>query len=466
MRDIGALVTSRLGVGILGWAGTLLIIRSLSVVDWGEFSFVFSLLSLLTLISASASARVAIDGFDNSEQPALYVGSYVVLRATLGLLAFCLALVVVFFGHYPQLVQRATEVAGAIVVLSGASAGFQLVLQVDQQLHRLAVAQILGQAAQFVLTVVLVRFGASMPILTVPAVLCEVVTLGWTYRSVRSMRPVRYRVLLSTWGRIVRGSIPIAVGSGIFMVMYSSDSVLLSKLADFRAVAIYGIGYKFAGLIAFIPYAAGSALLGNLVRSWPGRPEDFFALCRRSATLLVAVGLIIAVEFAVFAAPTIRLLYGAQYVTGAGAARLVVSAACLSFLTILATDALAAQGRNRVYLIFGTVGLIVNVGLNLIFIPHFSYHASAWITLGTELIVVAQIVPLLRQSHGRILDVRALVKLAACGGAAAALAEGLRAVLPWPAALVLSALAFVATCHFGRVFGSRGLRSITEEVMS
>ncbi len=58
----GALIASRLAVAVMGWAGTVLIVRNLSTADWGRFSFIFGFLGLLSVITDLGVGRLAIAG--------------------------------------------------------------------------------------------------------------------------------------------------------------------------------------------------------------------------------------------------------------------------------------------------------------------------------------------------------------------------------------------------------------------
>ena len=70
------------------------------------------------------------------------------------------------------------------------------------------------------------------------------------------------------------------------------------------------------------------------------------------------------------------------------AARLLVVGQGLHFFTLLAFSTLVAVGRNRLYPIAMLVGVVLNVGLNVILIPQYSYMGSGWATVVTELIVL------------------------------------------------------------------------------
>jgi O-antigen/teichoic acid export membrane protein len=207
------MVGARYVVAALGWAGTVLIVRHLSVEQWGAFSFVFSLLGLLAVFTELGLGRVAIKGLvDGERDRATFAGTLVVLRGLLGLLAYLAALAFVVLADYPGEVVRATAVAGLVVVLATPSHAVEGVFQAHLQMGTVAVGNVLGQLAQIALVVALVSAGGSVVLFTVPAVACEVVILAWKVRRVRRLQPVRLNVDLATWWALLKEAAPLAAG--------------------------------------------------------------------------------------------------------------------------------------------------------------------------------------------------------------------------------------------------------------
>jgi len=463
MVNTAVLLGSRLAVAIMGWVGTLLIIRSLTKTSWGEFSFVFNVLSLLFIVSSAVGPRVAIRGLLDQEDPGLFAGSYVALRSLLGVLAYALSVGFVVIGGFPSVVVRTMALAGLLVIVSSASRAYEIVFQVREQMQQPALAQTVGQVAQMALTVVLVVSGTTIAIYTFPAILCEIVTLVWTVAAVRPLLRIRYGILWSTWGSLFRSALPIALGQGFFAVYANIDAIMLSKFKTFQAVGVYGIAYKFSNIVDMIPVAMAAALMGGLVAAWPDAPQAFWAILRRSFGLLFIFAVFVSVEFGVFASPVVKLLYG-DYGDAAAPARLVVIGACLAFFTVLLTAALTAQGRNRLYVVVGAGGLVVNVLANLVVIPRWSYNGAAWVTVLTEVSVLCVLLPAcLRGRLRSAIPFRQLARTSICGLAALGAGAALDAAGPWPLAMAASTILYFALLHILRATGPAGLRSLLDD---
>ena len=461
VANAASLMVSRVAVATMGWFGTLLIVHHLSVANWGRFSFVFGLLGLMSVVTNMANPRIVFRQLANDD--GRVAGTYVLLRLTLGLFAYVVALSFVIVGHYPPVVLRATAIAGMAVVLGNSSSGYDVIFQFRLELSKIAVAAALGQAAQLGLTIALALMHSSLVIFTIPAVLCEVVALAWKLYSLPKHPALHYGFMWSQWLELIKLSIPLALGNALATVYYSLDTVMLSKMQTFRAVAIYGISYKFAGIVAIVGTATVPALFPILVKYWPEEAQRFRAVIVRTVRLLLVIGVLVTLEFTIFAAKAIGLLYGHHYTVGANAARLVVASECVGFFVGLAVATLISMNRNVIYPLATLVGLVLNVGLNLWVIPRWSYMGAAWATLVTEIAVLLSLwVPMTRAAGSHLVEVGAVAKVLLCGAAAVAAALGVWRVVPWPAAAVVGAGVYVLFLAVMRVGGRGGLRSLVD----
>ena len=459
--NAGAMVGARYAVAALGWLGTIVIVRRLSVAEFGRFTFVFSVLGMAAVFTELGLGRMAIKGLlEEGRDKAAFAGTLVALRVCLGALVYASAVALVVAAGYPPEVGRAMLVAGVVLLLATPSSAIEAVFQVNLRMGTVAVSTVAGQFGQLALiAAIAANGGESVVLFAVPAVVCEVIILAWRLATVRKLQPIRLNVDWPEWRALLREAAPLAAGAVMVSLYYRLDSVMLSKLDTFTAVGVYGVAYKFVDIVHYLPSALMPPLLAVLVRAWPDDPRAFAENFRRAFTVLALVGALVAVEFALFARPVISLLYGSQYAEGAHAARIVVGAECLAAFTSLALTAMVAMGRNRLYPIAAVVGLVANVALNLWLIPARSYEGAALATLVTNAVVVILIwIPLSRLGAVRPLPLRNLVLAVLGGGVAIGAALGTWTIMPWPVSALAAAAAFAVFTGVGLAI-DRGYRS-------
>ena len=165
-----------------------------------------------------------------------------------------------------------------------------------------------------------------------------------------------------------------------------------------------------------------------------------------------------------FAGPLVSALYTERYADAADSARLLVVGQGLHFFTLLAFTTLVAVGRNRLYPIAMLVGVVVNVVLNLILIPRYSYIGSGWATVVTEvLVLVVLTIGVLRIPGVRPLPWVPIAKCAVAATTAGLVGWALLDRIPWPVAGLLTGLVYLAVVHVIRIDGPGGLRVLAGE---
>jgi O-antigen/teichoic acid export membrane protein len=272
---------------------------------------------------------------------------------------------------------------------------------------------------------------------------------------------IRPTIELRRWFGWLKETIPIVLGAAIGTVYFRLDAVMLSQLDDLRAVGLYGIAYKFSDLLAYLPAAIMAPAFTLLVRAWPEQPAMFWRNFRGTLILLMLAAFTLTAGFCAFAGPLIGLLYGSRYEPAANAARLVVVGQGIRFFTVLCTLTLVAVRRNVMYAIASIVGLFVNVALNLVLIPRYSYGGAAFATVATELGVLAILIAVVRTIPEREpFPWAPTARVGLAAGALVVVALAAQTVMPWPVAGLLSAGVLVAVLQVVGIDGPGGLRVV------
>jgi O-antigen/teichoic acid export membrane protein len=459
------LLTSRLFVGLLGWAGTLMIARRLSEVSFGAFAFIFNLLGLLGLLADFQTSRIVVrEVVDAGDDLDSIVGSFVTFRVVLGAITYAIAVAFVVIGDYPTVIVQGTLIGGLSFFVASATWALVTVSQARLWLRTVAISMVVAQFVQFVVIVVLfVTHTGSLLRFVVPFVVYDVVTLAWMVIAVRRVVRVRPRVDVARWGRWLKEAAPLAVGSTLGTIYFRIDGVMLSKLAPgdtadrFRAVGVYQIGYKFSDLLAFLAPALLGAVLPLLIRAFPDRAAAFRKTFRQAFVIFFAFGVFATVTFAVLCEPVIHSLFQARYAGAVRPARLLIVGQSINLFTQLAFVTLVASGRRRIYPIATLCGVIANVSLNVVLIPRYSATGAGIATIITEVLVLCILGYGVRDLPIRPLPWRPIAVVVVSGAVLAVTVFALQTVVVWPVALVAALAIYAGLLHVLRLDGEGGL---------
>src|SRR6185312_1278540 len=89
----------------------------------------------------------------------------------------------------------------------------------------------------------------------------------------------------------------------------------------------------------------------------------------------------------VASAEIVNLLFGPDFVPGHNALRILMGAFVAICFGYVAGSMIIVLRLQRIFVRYAVIALVINVGLNLIFVPKYGYMGAAWITLITEVLV-------------------------------------------------------------------------------
>jgi O-antigen/teichoic acid export membrane protein len=149
--------------------------------------------------------------------------------------------------------------------------------------------------------------------------------------------------------------------------------------------------------------------------------------------VFLAVGLPIAAGGLVVAPQLVELVAGDGFAGAADPLRVLLFAGALAAVSGLFGYALIAAGRQTSALRLALAALVVNLALNFALVPSLGVDAAAFVALGSELLMVAGGLWLVR----RELDLRPRFRIAGRAAVAAAAMAGVLALMPVESLAVL-----------------------------
>jgi len=472
LSGASVLVAGRYAVAALAWIGTVIIVRQLTVEEFGEYSVIFSLLGIVGFIADLRISRIVLADVlaaDDTEAVRV-VGSYTGLRLVIGVVSWAVAVAVVLIGfatgNYSRAIVIGTVLGGLNLIILSVAYGMILLFEARLWLRDVAISNVLGQLGAFAVIVAATLAGvASLQWFVGATVLNAVVMLLWLMFTLRRGTGIRIRWERSQWWIWLKEAAPLAMGAALDTIYFRIDIVMLSIMASASAAGVYNIGYKFSDLLGAVPIAVMTPALTLMVAAWPHDKPAFRRTFRHTYVLLLVGAVGASAAFLVYAEPLIRALYQKpEYVAGANAARLLVVGQALHFFTLLAFTTLVSVKRNRLYPIAMLIGVVVNIGLNLILIPEYGYMGSGWATVTTEvLVLIALGLGVARIDGLRPFAWAATVKTLGAGVVTGLVGWAIYDPVPWYLGLVILAVLYLGLVHFLNPNGPGGLRAFAGE---
>ena len=185
------------------------------------------------------------------------------------------------------------------------------------------------------------------------------------------------------------------VAEGVFFSIANSattiyndiDKIMLSRLASLEATGVYAAAYRVIDVsMAPVRSLAAAAYPQFFRKGTGGIPATY-----HYALLLIAKAVIygsIASAGLWLSAPILPHILGSKYDEVAPAVRWLALIPFLRCLHSFMADALSGAGFQRTRTAIHVFVALVNIGLNLVILPHYSWRGAAWTSLGSDGLLV------------------------------------------------------------------------------
>jgi len=158
-------------------------------------------------------------------------------------------------------------------------------------------------------------------------------------------------------------------------LIYQADIYIIAYLLDARQVAFYTIAVSVATLLWYLPNTVGVVLFPELssIRNEHEIHKISTTICRHT----VMIAFFGAICLSVMGNFLIQLIYGAEYVHSIVAMLLILPGIIVMSVYKVLTRNFSSRNRQQISVMAASISLILNVWLNFILIPRFGIEGAA-----------------------------------------------------------------------------------------
>ncbi|MDX6676601.1 MAG: hypothetical protein QOE31_653 [Solirubrobacteraceae bacterium] len=431
-------------------------VRILSVEDYGRLATAMAIVAVVGIVAESGIAALATRQITLDEHrtgPILGLAlSAEAATATLGgILLVPLGLLL----GYPSTVVVLLGLGALLIVAQGALAALSGVFQARRVFELFAACvvvqatfMVVGGVGALVAGLGAAGLVASAGLSYAAAALAALVLARRRLGTRPDFRGTRRRI-----PGFLREAAPIAIVASIGIVYGRLGLLLLSKLDDEHAVAVYNLPLTIVELTFLVPAAVATAFYPLLTRQLAVDRAD----AERSMDLLLRLFLLgsvpIALVLALGGTDVITFVFGDNYAESGDVMVVLAASVVTNFFSYLAWYALLAARREGRRVPAIVTGLALNVVLCVVLIPHHGAIGAASALVVSDAFMIAWVLLVV---HRQVVELRgARIVLRALP---AAVAAAVVALLPLPGGgLVLGIAAsaawlavLLATSYIGR----------------
>jgi len=354
----------------------------------GEFSLVFINIAILFTISDFGSS---------SFFPKIFLGKDSVIKNSfLGVLVLRLSLAFTFiflhfvflqFSNYPPHIISLIKIGYLTVIFYSVYSSFLIVAQSKE--NYLPVA--LSQGISFILLFALSSFSAVFLNLSL-LIFIYFASFGVSalFLTFYFNKFVNLKAPILIPSSYLLAILPLGTSLFFSTLMNSADRIMLSLINPHSAInslGIYSLSYKIFEIILLVPFFITNSIYPSLINTYQISKTEFKLSLLKLIKVMILLWFLICILTTVFGYFAISTIWGKDMLASFYPLVILAIGSLAFFISLpLYFTSVIIGKQNKLPLIY-FAGMIINVLLNLIFIPKFSYIACAFVTIITEVII-------------------------------------------------------------------------------
>ncbi len=368
----------RIAVTLTVWA---LVIRYLGPQQFGVFSYALSYVFLFGMLADCGMDVVLVkDLVERPTQGPVIMGSAFVLRF-LGATAAC---VLIVFSFFILVTEPLTKVMIALMALRLFFAAFDNIESFFQSrvLSKYPVyAQLMSLVSTSILCVAFVLNHKPLVYFVWVVVLEAAVAAAVFLFFYRRIHGDRWIFNAAVMGNLLSRSWPLVVSGFAIAIYMRLDQLMIKHMLGDAALGQYAVAVRVSEVFYFIPMAMTASLFPAIVQAKMKGPQVYHDRLKALNALLIWIALVITAAFSIWGRGLIGFFFGSDYTPAAGVLMIHIWASVFVFLGVLRSKWAINEHAQNLVMVYTVLGAVINVALNLIWIPAWGIQGAALATV-------------------------------------------------------------------------------------
>jgi len=366
------------------------ITRYLGKEGFGNYATVLAFLSFLAALSdlglyQISTREISRTGADEKK----IMGNIFSLRVISSLVIILITPIIISFFNYPEEVNKGIIIVAISFLFSSSYQILNGVFQKNLAMDKVALGELLGKLIQMGVIILTVKFDLGFSWIMTSLLCYMVFTFCVIFLLSRKYIVFKLQFDFSYWKKFLKEAAPLGISAIITFFYFKMDTILLSLLRGSLEVGIYNAAYKVLENIIFFPAMIVGLVLPLLAKNIFENRSQFENISNKTIKVFIILTVPLLVGMFFLAESVIQVIGGSDFFESVQVLRILSFALVLIFFGHFFNVILIVGNlQKKLMYVLGVVA-ILNITANFLLIPRFSYLASAYVSVGTEFLVVA-----------------------------------------------------------------------------
>jgi len=382
-KNTGVFLTAQAISYVLSFFFFVYIARYLGAEGFGIFSFALALTAIFGIFSDLGLRQVTTREVARDKSlTKKYLGNIAGMKIILVIVVLAALVLFVNLAGYPEETIKIVYLIGLSIVFTAFLQMFYGIFQAYERMEFESVGNILKNSLLLISALFVITNNLSILTLAFFYFLASAITLGYAliislWKFVRPKIEIDWSFLKPT----LKEALPFGL-IGIFgMFLHWIDTVMLSIMKGETVVGWYSAAYRIFFVLLLIPSAFDMAIFPVMSRFYISSKNSLKFIYEKSLKYLILIGIPIGVGGTLLADKIILLIFGKEYQPSIIAFQILIWSAVLIFMGTPFSSLLNSTNKQVVLAKIIGISVAVNIFLNLLLIPKYSYIGASITTV-------------------------------------------------------------------------------------
>jgi O-antigen/teichoic acid export membrane protein len=367
----------------------IFIARYLGVVGLGKYSFAYTFVFFFSIFLDIGYNTLLIREVSRDKLKAdKYVSNLLSFRAIFGFIVFGFIFVTINLMDYPSEMKNLVYLFAVYIILESFASVYKVTFRAFEKMEYESVITISANILRVTLALCVIFLGYGLLAIGLVFIFSSIFDLLFsTFICERKFVKSRTEFDLSFFKGTIQLALPLVMVSVFANIFIKADTIMLSLLKGDAVVGWYNAAYNLVLSLRIIPQLLVSAILPTLSFYYISKKTSLKYIYEKYFRYLFILGLPAAMGTMLLSNKIILFFYESHFTNSIIILQILSWDILLIFLyTILGAFLISIDKQNQMAIAV-LITAIVNVSLNIILIPNFSYVGAAIATVVCETIL-------------------------------------------------------------------------------
>lgn len=394
-KNVGVILISQILTYVMGFFTVIYTSRYLGADGFGIISLALAFTAIFGVLVDMGLGTLMIREISRDKSLSnKYISNTALMKILLAFLTFGLTVLVVNIIGYNETIKNIIYLITLSVIITAFSGILTSIFQANEKMEYFSIANILTSVIILLGTIVGVYYGFNIIYFAMIYVITSTVILIYAFIIyLLKFSLIKPEIDLSFWKPTIKEAWPFGIIFISGMLYTYVDSIMISIIKGTEAVGYYSAAYRIMLILLFIPNAINTAIFPVMSRLYSNSSrESLKMLYERYFKYMIIIGLPIGFGTTLLAGRIILLIFGTGYIPSIIALQILVWSIIFTFAGASYVQLLQSTNKQLIITKISITCLMINIILNLILIPPYSFVGASIATFITEIILVSYII--------------------------------------------------------------------------